>query len=130
MVMRSQASARVPYDDGVSQGHRLRAIEPCKAIIAAHLHRLTSVSKNVVGIGLDHGLFFQQRTMRKFDRKNMTYFVIHIYTSPFGADLCTSHHYHVEDASLLQVFDQPLHGLLESAFLGSLYRRLALYRRA
>jgi hypothetical protein len=60
----------------------------------------------------------------------MTYFDIHIYTSAFGADPCTSHHFRVEDASLLQVFDQPLHGFLESAFLGSLYRRLALYKRA
>jgi hypothetical protein len=31
-----------------------------------------------------------------------------------------------EDTSSLQVFDQPFNGLLESAFLGSLHRRLAL----
>ena len=71
-----------------------------------------------------HSLFLLQRTSRRFG--DILLYTVTILLSG-RADLVTGHHYHVEDVSLLQVFDQPLHGLLESAFLRSLYRRLALY---
>jgi len=52
----------------------------------------------------------------------MTYFVIHV--SFLFHDRRTSQN-PFEDTSSLQVFDQPFNGPLESAFLGSLHRRLA-----
>jgi hypothetical protein len=54
----------------------------------------------------------------------LTYFVIHIH---FSFRHGHSRQYPFKDTCLLQVFDQPLHGLLERVFLGSLYCRLALY---
>ena len=70
-----------------------------------------------------------QRATRKFDHNMTTSQYTLTLLLSVGADIYRYHHQVVE-TSLLEVFDQPLHGLLESVFLRGLYLRLALYMGA